>query len=614
VVASHVPTFSRLRSLVRTVALQWLRPAPVRAESTETPAPDEAPPVTTEGPPIDFGGDAFRHAVASAARIAADSIQNRWLGTGDENKDKVTQARPRQEPWQSAQEQDAQLISGGPLRRAVLAPANDSTSRPPRVDSGNKRDVASDLIDAHHIHDLMAEALRIDRHRGLGALWIVTDDDADQSEELGPGPHDIRAIHVVTARDLTSLDRETDINKPTWSKTRTWQCTPIRDGVSVPSVTIHASRLVMLGKPGLWLPDDLSLPRSNGKIGVGLSVPDAYWPAFRALELLNDTAVRSGIELSTPYISLGSSESALGGASRDQSLQAIRNMQRARSLLGITIMPTGANLARDNVTVQGLRDLVITAFELISSIEGIPLTIFFGQAPSGFSTDDASGKETYHRLLSDIRRHKLTPAYKRILEILLGPDPSRTLVWPPLGEPSDLEIAQASESRARRDQSLVSMTAFTPEEVRARFADGEESPLPVMEKPAEVPQPEPEPPADEPTEPDEIDTAADAKTYQPPKGAQGNARKVLRWRDEHGDAVKGMTRTGWTRASQLASGDPVSRETVGRMAAFARHRKNSEVAEEYKDEPWRDAGYVAWLGWGGDSGINWAADIVDSEG
>jgi hypothetical protein len=158
------------------------------------------------------------------------------------------------------------------------------------------------------------------------------------------------------------------------------------------------------------------------------------------------------------------------------------------------------------------------------------------------------------------------------------------------------------------------MTAFTPEEVRARFADGEESPLPVMEKPAEVPQPEPEPPADEPTEPDEIDTAADAKTYQPPKGAQGNARKVLRWRDEHGDAVKGMTRTGWTRASQLASGDPVSRETVGRMAAFARHRKNSEVAEEYKDEPWRDAGYVAWLGWGGDSGINWAADIVDSEG
>jgi hypothetical protein len=110
------------------------------------------------------------------------------------------------------------------------------------------------------------------------------------------------------------------------------------------------------------------------------------------------------------------------------------------------------------------------------------------------------------------------------------------------------------------------------------------------------------------------DPRADAKTYQPPASARNNARKVLRWREEHGDAVKGMTRTGWTRASQLASGDPVSRETVGRMAAFARHRKNSEVAAEFKDEPWRDAGYVAWLGWGGDSGINWAADIVDSEG
>jgi hypothetical protein len=97
-----------------------------------------------------------------------------------------------------------------------------------------------------------------------------------------------------------------------------------------------------------------------------------------------------------------------------------------------------------------------------------------------------------------------------------------------------------------------------------------------------------------------------AKTYRPPQGAQGNAKKVLRWREEHGDEVKGMTRVGWVRARQLASGRPISAETVKRMAAFNRHRKNAEVAAEYKDEPWRDAGYVAWLGWGGTTGIEWA--------
>ena len=43
------------------------------------------------------------------------------------------------------------------------------------------------------------------------------------------------------------------------------------------------------------------------------------------------------------------------------------------------------------------------------------------------------------------------------------------------------------------------------------------------------------------------------------------------------------------------------------MSAFKRHQKNAEVGAENKETPWKDAGYVAWLGWGGTSGINWAA-------
>jgi len=100
-----------------------------------------------------------------------------------------------------------------------------------------------------------------------------------------------------------------------------------------------------------------------------------------------------------------------------------------------------------------------------------------------------------------------------------------------------------------------------------------------------------------------------AKTYRPPAGAKGNAKKVLRWREEHGNEVKGMTSVGWRRASQLASGAKVSADIVKRMAAFNRHRKNAAVAPEFKDTPWKDAGYVAWLGWGGTTGINWALRV-----
>ena len=101
--------------------------------------------------------------------------------------------------------------------------------------------------------------------------------------------------------------------------------------------------------------------------------------------------------------------------------------------------------------------------------------------------------------------------------------------------------------------------------------------------------------------------------YKVPSGAKGNAKQVLKWKEEHGDEVKGMTKTGWARARQLANNTYIDRETVGRMAAFARHEKNSKIDPKHKNEPWKDNGYVAWLGWGGDTGINWAAGIIDNE-
>ena len=97
--------------------------------------------------------------------------------------------------------------------------------------------------------------------------------------------------------------------------------------------------------------------------------------------------------------------------------------------------------------------------------------------------------------------------------------------------------------------------------------------------------------------------------FVPPAGAASAAKKALKWRDEHGDEVKAMTRVGWARANQLAKREKLSLDVVRRMAAFARHKKNSEINPKYKDTPWKDKGYVAWLGWGGDAGIEWAKRI-----
>lgn len=97
-----------------------------------------------------------------------------------------------------------------------------------------------------------------------------------------------------------------------------------------------------------------------------------------------------------------------------------------------------------------------------------------------------------------------------------------------------------------------------------------------------------------------------------PESARNNACKAIKWKEEHGDEVQGMTQVGWIRANQLCKGEKISEETIARMSGFQRHQKNSEVAPEYKDTPWKDKGYVAWLGWGGTTGVNWAADKLKS--
>ena len=104
-----------------------------------------------------------------------------------------------------------------------------------------------------------------------------------------------------------------------------------------------------------------------------------------------------------------------------------------------------------------------------------------------------------------------------------------------------------------------------------------------------------------------------ANTYNDyPASASNNAKKVLAWKKKYGKEVKGMTSVGWTRASQLASRTRLSYRTIARMAAFNRHRKNAAIDPKYKNEPWKDRGYVAWLGWGGTSGVNWAIKKAES--
>ena len=84
-----------------------------------------------------------------------------------------------------------------------------------------------------------------------------------------------------------------------------------------------------------------------------------------------------------------------------------------------------------------------------------------------------------------------------------------------------------------------------------------------------------------------------------PEQASENAKIALRYAEENGWGDCG-TAVGKARANQLANREPISEDTISRMASFERHRENSQ--KELGD----GCGRLMWLAWGGDAGIEWA--------
>jgi hypothetical protein len=78
-------------------------------------------------------------------------------------------------------------------------------------------------------------------------------------------------------------------------------------------------------------------------------------------------------------------------------------------------------------------------------------------------------------------------------------------------------------------------------------------------------------------------------------------------RESKPPSERGMTAVGLARARQLANRQPVSFDTVQRMASyFARHEVDKQ-GSTWKD---KGRGWQAWNGWGGDAGKDWVQSIM----
>jgi hypothetical protein len=95
--------------------------------------------------------------------------------------------------------------------------------------------------------------------------------------------------------------------------------------------------------------------------------------------------------------------------------------------------------------------------------------------------------------------------------------------------------------------------------------------------------------------------------FSPPEQVRKNAARSLELRKEF---HRGMTAVGVARARDLSNGANISADTIKRMHSyFARHEVDKK-GKDWANQSNPSAGYIAWLGWGGDAGRSWVNGII----
>lgn len=503
------------------------------------------------------------------------------------------------------------------------------------------------------------------RKGGDAALWIQVEELGVWSESAQSQPLDlgrvtrIRRLVVVRRHELRpgkghdGWDDETIEH----GEVESWTIRLLRNRTPSRAWTVHSSRLIFFHGTELD-PDEPNRPEGWGNDPAIVSVLNAIMTNARMTRGMN----RVGDNLFRTIIKTVFPESA----TTQEFLQGLYDrwqMFRYMGHLGAMMISAGTKEEPSEEVVQldapisGISDLIDASADIAAMHTGFPKPLIKGDVAGalGGSGQAESWQASFGGLIHSRQVNYYDPRLRKVYDIQYATvgiyEPDYTLSYAPIILPTGLEEAEERLRLLEGDQIGYEMGALHVGQIaRSRFAagrtqrdlqpalpsevpaaligtvtaksygagmGGEVEAVPALTSLRQITGPGEIEEAEEIVDPDPASaeppvspTTDDAETYTIPSGARGSARQVLRWRREHGDEVAGMTATGWRRARQLATQRTISREDVIEIAAwFARHGATAatfRVAPEFAETPWKDAGYVSLLGWGGKTMAAWA--------
>jgi len=298
-------------------------------------------------------------------------------------------------------------------------------------------------------------------------MFIAADDPDDLSEPLVPERcRGVHALHVFDAREFSPYRWSDDPLSPWFGQPDLLTLHPVRPGVATPSTPVHASRLLRFY--GDELPPSSFDPRGHQADALG----QVIWSALRDKSELSAAGARIAQEISVAVFTIANLGKKAGN---ETFLSRMAAINWSKSVANSILLAAGDKVERVSANPNGYGQLSVEAWEMLSAITGVPLTLLKGMAPGGLNTDGDSWQSAWRAELADRQADRYEEPLTFLYRCLFGRRaPSEwELVFNPLKEETADEIEDRRRKIAARDATYVRIGVLPASKVaRDRFEKG----------------------------------------------------------------------------------------------------------------------------------------------
>jgi phage-related protein (TIGR01555 family) len=311
----------------------------------------------------------------------------------------------------------------------------------------------------------LLQALKKARLWGGAAIYIGTGDN-DLMSPLDPArvrKGGIRYLTVLSRRDLSAGDIDQDVMSEFFGTPAYYEVTG-----ATSMVRVHPSRFA------IFVGAEMADPLLSGGInqGWGDSILEAAYTAMKNTDATAANIASLVFEANVDVFRIPDFMASLSDPAYAQRL--IDRFMLAATAKGINralILDKDEEYERRQVSFTTLPDVLQQFAQHFCGAVDIPLTRFFGAAPSGLGSNGEHSMDNYHDSIASQQKLEITPAIYRLDECLirsaLGSRPPEIFyTWAPLEQMSEKEQAEIGKMNAETAEILGRTGIFTAEELR----------------------------------------------------------------------------------------------------------------------------------------------------